>query len=300
MDLYEEHKDHRDKFEVLAFHDASAKDFDDLDKKCEGPSKLYWHGKKLPFPILLDATGKTIQGYGVHAFPTTLLIDPDGKLVGEASEEQLEAKLPELPIEKVIGRLDKNVTFSFNDTPLGQTIATLSKLTHVPIRLDEAALKSAGVTAQTPVPYKMSGVISLRSALDLLLCAYDLGVDKDPKGLVIVHRKKGIGPTTEGSEPQRFCAERINALLDKPMAFDVKDKTLNEVTDYFEQATRESFVLDPASRQAKLLDPVAKVTGSAGKDEPLRKALVRLLEPLGLKVVVRDEVVIFTSKSLPD
>ena len=36
-----------------------------------------------------------------------------------------------------------------------------------------------------------------------------------------------------------------------------------------------------------------KVTGS-GKDIPLRDALKQLLDPLGLRAIVRDEVVILT------
>jgi hypothetical protein len=58
----------------------------------------------------VDSTGQTIKDYGVHAFPTTLLIDPEGKLVGEAREEQLEAKLPELPLAiRLAKALDKKL-----------------------------------------------------------------------------------------------------------------------------------------------------------------------------------------------
>ena len=84
IDLYEAHKKDREKFEILAFHDGTVKDFADLDKKLEGPRQKYWGGRDLPFPILLDATGQTIKDWGVHAFPTTLLIDPEGKLVGRS------------------------------------------------------------------------------------------------------------------------------------------------------------------------------------------------------------------------
>jgi hypothetical protein len=297
MELYEDHKDHRDKFEILAFHDNSAKDFDELDKKCEQPRKLYWQGKNLPFPILLDSTGQTIKTYDIHAFPTTILIDPEGKLVGEAGEEQLEAKLPALPIETRLAKaLDKNVTYSFDNTELKQAVEMLSKLSRIPIRLDAAALKTAGITPETHVPYTMSGVVTLRSALNLLLCAYDLAAMKDEKGLVIVHRKRGETTSPELSEMQRFCSKRIEEVLTKPMSFDFKDKKLADVAMHFERATTENFVLDPAARKAGLLDPAASVTGSA-KDEPLGKGLAKLLDPLGLRVIVRDEVVIITTKS---
>jgi len=297
MDLYESHKDHRDKFEILAFHDNSAKDFDELDKKCDQPRKLYWQGKNLPFPILLDSTGQTLKTYEIRAFPTTILIDPEGKLVGEASEEQLEAKLPALPVETRLAKaLDRNVTYSFDNTELKQAVEILSKVSRIPIRLDPAALKTVGITPETHVPYTMSGLVTLRSALNLLLCAYDLAAMKDEKGLVIVYRKRGETSSPELSEMQRFCAKRIEEVLNKPMTFEFKDKKLAEVATHFENATMESFVLDPAARKAGLLDPAASVTGSA-KGEPLGKGLAKLLDPLGLKAIVRDEVVIVTTKS---
>ena len=100
IDLYEAHDKDRDKFEILAFHDATAKDFKDLDGKLQKVKQTYWHGRDLPFPILLDATGKTIKDYGVHAFPTTILIDPEGKLVGEAREDERELDGGGNPVER--------------------------------------------------------------------------------------------------------------------------------------------------------------------------------------------------------
>src|SRR5438105_2441369 len=106
---------------------------------------MYWNGKDLPFPILLDATGETIKTYEIRKFPTTILIDPEGKLVGEAGEPQLEEKLPPLPIATRIARaIDKNVTFAFEDPALNQAIQTLSRQARIDIRLDTAKLKEAG------------------------------------------------------------------------------------------------------------------------------------------------------------
>ena len=90
IEYYARHRS--DQFEVIAFHDASAKDFTGLDQKLADKKirEEYWGGKDLPFPVLLDATGETIQQYGVHAFPTTILIDPEGRLVDQGSEKLLE------------------------------------------------------------------------------------------------------------------------------------------------------------------------------------------------------------------
>jgi hypothetical protein len=90
IDLYEAHAAHRDQFEIIAFHDDTAKNFAELDEKLKRIKKAAWGGKDLPFPILLDETGETIKTFGVNKFPTTILIDPDGKLVGESDESVLE------------------------------------------------------------------------------------------------------------------------------------------------------------------------------------------------------------------
>jgi len=85
IDFYERHKS--DRFEFVAFHDGTAKSFAELDPKLEKMEKEHWRGRKLPFPILLDASGETIRRFGVHGFPTQILIDPQGQLVGTGDLE---------------------------------------------------------------------------------------------------------------------------------------------------------------------------------------------------------------------
>ena len=65
------------------------KDFAELDPKLEPIVANAWKGRALPFPILLDATGKTLEAYGITAFPTSVLIDPEGRVVGPDAEERL-------------------------------------------------------------------------------------------------------------------------------------------------------------------------------------------------------------------
>lgn len=297
MDLYDAHRDHRDQFEIIAFHDASAKTFEELDKQLVPIIRNTWRGRSLPFPILLDATGETIQRYGIRSFPTTILIDPEGKLVGEAGEDALEAKLPPLPVaERVKRALDRDVGYGFEDPPLSAVTQVLGPHARVVIRFDTDALKAAGVTPETKVPLTMSGSISLRSWLHLMLGPYDLSFRADDKGVVVVYRKGGPERAGEPSEPQRYCARRIEERLGGKVSYDFQGKTLAEVAQFFETRTTENFVLDPIARRAGRLDPRAKVTG-AGKDVPLREALKQLLDPLGLHAVVRDEVVVLTVRA---
>jgi hypothetical protein len=297
IDLYEDRAKDRDKFEIIAFHDGTVKDFKELDGKLTKVKEMYWRGRDLPFPILLDATGQTIKDFGIRAFPTTILIDPEGKLVGEAREEQLEAKLPELPLPVRLAKaLDKNVSYSLDDPKLNDAIQMLSTLSRIPIRLDTEKLKEAGVAPDAKVPYKMQGLVSLRSALNLILDGLNLGYEQDDKGLLITTKKNVPSSADKLSAPQKACAERIEKTLDRKVSFDFQKKTLAEIAQHFEQQTQENFVLEPAARRAGLLDPKTVVSGSA-KDVPLREALEKLLSPVGVSFVVRDEVVVLTAKS---
>ena len=106
IDFYEEHAEHRDQFEILALHDGTVKDFDEMDAKLEETKNSLWGGRDLPFPVLLDAPkgdhGVTTETFGIRSFPTTILIDPEGKLVGEILYEWFEQKLPTVPIAQRI------------------------------------------------------------------------------------------------------------------------------------------------------------------------------------------------------
>jgi hypothetical protein len=296
MDLYDAHRDHRDKFEVIAFHDATAKTFEELDKELAKLGKTLWRGRSLPFPILLDSTGETLKTYDIHSFPTTILIDPDGKLVGQADDSDLDNKLPPIPAaERVKRALNRDLAIGIEDPQLAAVPKFLGGQARIDIHFEEGALKAAGVTEATTVPLTMSGSVTLRSWLNLLLGPFDLTYRTGEKGLVIAHRQGGPERAGEPSEAQRFCAQRIEGKLDGKVSYDFRGKALAEVAKYFEDKTGENFVLDPVARRAGRLDPKAPVTGTA-KDEPLRDGLRRLLEPLGLRAVVRDEVVVITVK----
>src|SRR5438128_2970715 len=149
MGLYEDHAAHRDKFEVFVVHDESVKSLAELDKKLPRLKARYWQGKDLPFPVLLDAASKTEQLYGIRAHPTGLLIDPDGKLVGEASVEDLEAKLPPLPAAKKWARhrdMYANVHWVFEATPL-KAFANIGKnCMNCAMDLDADAIRACGLT----------------------------------------------------------------------------------------------------------------------------------------------------------
>ena len=96
VEFYEKYKDHRDKFEIFAFHSASAKTFEELDKRMKPIIQKQWGGKDLPFPSLLDATGTSLRNFSIKALGTHVLINPEGKVVRGDGEKALERGLKEL------------------------------------------------------------------------------------------------------------------------------------------------------------------------------------------------------------
>ncbi len=92
MKLFDEYDEHD--LVILAVHDATLTSIDDVLAKTAAAKKELWKGRDLPFRIALaghdtaqpheedNATrGQAIADYGIDSFPTTLLIDRDGKIV---------------------------------------------------------------------------------------------------------------------------------------------------------------------------------------------------------------------------
>jgi thiol-disulfide isomerase/thioredoxin len=98
IELYDEFKD-KGLF-IIAVHDDSVESIDEMDRKLETSRKEIWGGRVLPFLIALDGGGRThvvdtasagrgatTAEYGIHAFPTILLIGRDGRLVEKMSRD---------------------------------------------------------------------------------------------------------------------------------------------------------------------------------------------------------------------
>ena len=298
IDLYEDHAGERDQFEVLAFHDGTVKDFSEMDAKTARTKQFLWRGRDLPFPVLLDVQkgshGATVEAFGIQSFPTTILIDPEGKLVGQVSPTTLEQKLTPIPLAKRIPRR------SIATRPWGWTAAkpipsSSSSANNLASRSSSMRPRSrrpaSTPSANTPRHQRESIASKLAGAF-----ARPAGPGSRCRRRRAVDRSGGRGAARELSEPQKRCAARIEKMLKQNVSFDFKDATLTQVAAHFEGKTQENFVLDPAGRRSGAINPDATVSGSA-KDMPLREALELLLKPLGLVPVVKDEVVVIGTKA---
>ena len=94
ISFYDTHAAMRDRFEIIAVHSSDAASLAAIRDQYDKFIAHGW-GKELPFPLVFDSTGKTHKLWGVEAYPTTLLIDPEGRLVGLASIDDLASKLGE-------------------------------------------------------------------------------------------------------------------------------------------------------------------------------------------------------------
>jgi hypothetical protein len=303
--FYEDHAMHRDKFEVLAIHDDAVKSFPELDKKLASIRTKNWQGKDLPFPILLDGKKETHQLYGIRGWPTALLIDPDGKLVGEVSVKALEEKLPPLPIEKRWARhrdMKKNVFWSFEpkDDTLQSFAETLQRWSGCGITLDLDAIKACGLTTNRPLPgVVIGGSITLRSLDELLLAPHGLGLV--PSGEAQTLRITKRAPEKDAlSYFQKLHARELNDRLDRggtadedkeAQPLEIKNQSLLEAVKLISKEYDLPFALDAKAMHTGRLDPEARVNGRINPRQ-LRPSLTKMIEPLGLMVEVRHEVVI--------
>lgn len=291
MEIHEDHAGEHDKYVVLTVHSSMrGQSFAEVDEALIPIIRDLWDGRALPFPILLDGEGKIAQTFGVSKWPTTILFDPEGKVVGEIDPDELEEKLAPIPPSVALPKkLDRNTFVSFRDGSLKQGLAGLKQSTRADYEIDRDALAALPQGEDTRIPLEIAGQVSLRSALELLLDPVGLTAKVGPKGYIITRKPSAGSPP---SDFQARCAARIGRKLkESKITYRFEKQPLSKVAAFFEERSGENVVLDPKGRMQGKIDPSTPVTGS-GKDVPMGEALEKLLAPLGLRTVVRDEVII--------
>ena len=81
----------------LSIHTPNLKSFDELDRKLTKFQAESWDGRPLNFPTVLDVkrkpgddrVGKTAGEFGVQVWPTIVLIDQTGNIVGPTDKRSL-------------------------------------------------------------------------------------------------------------------------------------------------------------------------------------------------------------------
>jgi thiol-disulfide isomerase/thioredoxin len=305
VDFFDDHAADRDKFVILAIHDAQATDFTMLDEKLKPIVRRIWRGRPLPLPILLDPTGKTGEALGVIHYPTVVVLDPDGRVVdipvkkgaiGLHAEEFLASKLPPLSTNVRRARaLDRHLGLDLQDeSPLAELMNFYGKIAHVDIHLDTDELKAAGIDADTRVPLTLNGRLTLRAWLNLALDPFGLTYVPEGDDLRVVRRTPDNSSLARPSPRDAAENSLIAEALKAKVTFDFRGEPLSRVVVDLAARTGETFVLDPKGRRSGAINSDVLVTGKA-VDEPLSGALTPLLTPIGMTYVVRDEAVVLTT-----
>ena len=305
MDFVEYHAADSDKFVVLAVHDPQATDFAMLDEKLAPIIRRTWRGRELPFPILLDTSGKFVEDYAVRSWPTAILLDPQGQVVevpskdmmmgSWACEDFLASKLTPIPPARRIARvLDRGLSLSVDEQSLAELSNFYSNVCGTSIQLDADALQAAGIGAETKVPLRVGGTLTLRAWLNLAIEPFDLTYVADGESIRVVRRTAENAGLAQPSPRQKAENALVTEALQKKVTFVFKDAPLKQVIATLESLTSETFLVDPACRLAGTIDPDKTISGSA-ENEDLSSTLTRMLSPMGLTFEVRNEAVIFAA-----
>jgi thiol-disulfide isomerase/thioredoxin len=91
--FYRDHTEQRSRFEIIGVHSPDAKSYAAALPAMMKLKKTQWGGQIPPYPLVFDSSGKTHTLWGIEAYPTTLLVSPQGKLVGAGSLQDLEQAL---------------------------------------------------------------------------------------------------------------------------------------------------------------------------------------------------------------
>ena len=182
-------------FEVVIVHPtASLAEFDREATGARSPS--FWGGGPLPVPLAIDNDGATAKNYGGPRSDRSVLIRPDGTVVGAAEFADLAAQLAPAPAARAWDiALAEQSNFRFpllgdKDTGWKHLTDEIRRATFCPVEIDRAAFKAAGLDPDGPVPTVGAGYLSSwKSVVGLLLEPHGLGVAPSPDGAKLLLTK---------------------------------------------------------------------------------------------------------------
>lgn len=329
IQAYHDHADHRDQFELIAIHDSTVKSFDELDRKIQSVKAEYWKGQDLPFTVLIDKERKTEEVFGVSAHPTQVLIDPDGNVVGESSLMELEKKLPPLPAATRWARhrdLQKNVHWTWDEkTKLSQILKSMGMFTQLECKIDPEFAKAAGLDLDAELKFYVDGYgITLRSLEQMMFESYGGQFEPAREGNRLVLKKR----SSESDEPlshfQKLHNQQLVKRIDPKAAKNGgsrrqenesgKSSSLTKLVESLASSVTQLEKKQPLElEEVRLRDAVTrtaqhfslpmgishaayemadvKVTGRI-EDDRLKATLNQMLDPIGLEVIVKYEMIL--------
>lgn len=299
VDLHDDYADYRDQFVILTVHTGGAKGMDELnvktiaeyDRKIERVIRDYWHGRNHPFPVLVDDGYKTFEAYSVDAVSTSVLIDPQGNVVGAVDPGVLAAKFPKPRPERLLPRLlDRKFMLPVDKGPLTTALKTLGAAIEQEITFATPELEQKAKGCVLPTRFFLHA--TLKSEFDLLLAPFDMKATIGPKGYVVT--TKSLPDPADPSPIQKSTNARIERDLASnrgKLSFEIEKKPLEEVIAAFDNQAGETILLDPRAVLDGKIDP-RRVVSLSLKEVPLGQGLKQFVESLGLRLVVRDEVIV--------
>lgn len=195
--------------------------------------------------------------------------------------------------------LKKPVTIEFVETPLGDVVDFLRDLTGLNFVLDPRAAE-AGVTADSPITVHLEQV-SLASAIKLMLLELDATFVINDDVLVLTSQanaKKSPAAKVAVSDPAvlKAAEEKIRQKLSTPATLEFVETPLSDIVDFLRDLTGLNFVMDARNLGKASIGRETAVTIKTDQT-PVEDALRRMLDGIKAGYVIRDEVVLITTRA---
>jgi hypothetical protein len=197
--------------------------------------------------------------------------------------------------KRILSELRRPATIDFTESTLREVLDALGKLTRENIVLDLPALQEEGISPDTPVNIRVSG-ISMRSILSLILESIDLTwlvrhevVYLTGQARVAKERITDAGPVLLPADPAK--TRSLLAKLRRPITVDFRRAPLGDVADFFARQTGENILWDVPALNEPGPSPDTPITFKAS-GVPVGRALRLLLKQADLAWTVRHEVIV--------
>ena len=288
--LYEDHIDQRDQFEMIAIHDSKVRSLVELDEKMQSIMGDAWVQSPLKFPIAIDRNGETEKAFYVDGHPTYRVIDPDGRIVGDALRA-LENKLPLRKPSVVISRsfdIRDDAPGSWKTPTIKDALWYFRRELRQEVVLDPATAKAEDISEETTVPiFVVNACLTLRSLDQLMFRHMGLAIEADDLNGQLLLRKTSLKGEHE-PVPSEKLEERLAGTANANEQ--ITDLVLEEIS--LEDAVRRiatHFDLSMGIHPTVLDRLTAPVSGVIVNSE-LGPSLNATLKPLGLWIRVWGEL----------